>query len=1129
VVEESTLSHNSSLEPLLQQVEPRVRLVPERGLRQLLDFLRDCGRSLPLNLSLPIWVSRQDLKEADVWSLRHLKGDEPFLLLVTNPHDRMLSNRTQADLLLAYWRLLFQSAVTWEINRRTQAGLLTEEKCRKKLATFGPPAAREIRFVCYSEGLVVEDADSLTLYRAFAAKYLELNAFEKKRIEDYFPSLPSGDNVLRLLGEDVDFASLLTSSRPVGAAAPHEEIPPDVSWLTPDSPPSQADLSVKDTGGFHKLALEARLRGNLVRAAVLHTQLASTSEGAEQEHFRFEAVSDVEKVVFALGDLFEWDNDTRQEWRQAIVPLLEPAARGIWPRAARCLYELQRIPGELSRDVYAVDLPEYIRTFGRRPVKRLLPHARPVLILMHLKKAHAQMLQAGLDHPAQVRLDQLFHHQMNALEESIRKEFTPIITEALSRSGLNPQTTVETVGRDKLVAELLDRICERGYLRLGDLRDAIARNRLKMPDLNTLGDFLGGDGLLRSDLALTYALDGVYRKGEIYLRLLQRFSALFFGTKIGRLITVFIAIPFGGAFLALMFAEEIHLIGGDLISAMVGPPAKTSPASQPAPAINQSPPPTPDLIQADHVGWDEESDEPYYYPPEVVVSNDLELNEDGDPIWIGPIKGSAVVTQIFTSSATSEEGTEEKKEGTFLIAWPTILGFGLFLLFMIHVPPFRRAVFWVLGYLWWAIRSLLWDIPTSVWRSPTVRGIRQSHTVRFLVNHFWSPTLLTLLLFIPLVLIGFRPLFLIKWGLAVWVPLSLAYNFVWGWAIQDRIVEAIADWWRVVRANLLPGVFTTIIDLFRMLANWIERQLYAVDEWFRYRGGDSKGSLALKAFLGLLWFPLAYVFRFVFYLLVEPQINPIKHFPVVTVSHKVIWPMLPEIVRATGLSKWTVATFINGIPGIFGFMAWELKENWRLYKANLPQRLKPVMIGSHGETMRRLLRPGFHSGTVPKFYRKCRRADEAKSSRLHHEFEHLAVAVEQFATREFIHLLRQCPEWGNLDVQVEGISFGCQRLTMALAAPGLGRDHFSIAFENVDGHVEAAIEQTGWVDKLTVRQQALFIGALRGLLDMAAVETIQGRPRVEGTTYLGPGFDDLARTLTWTEWVECWKQNCTKE
>ena len=80
-----------------------------------------------------------------------------------------------------------------------------------------------------------------------------------------------------------------------------------------------------------------------------------------------------------------------------------------------------------------------------------------------------------------------------------------------------------------------------------------------------------------------------------------------------------------------------------------------------------------------------------------------------------------------------------------------------------------------------------------------------------------------------------------------------------------------------------------------MLANWVERQLYAVDEWFRFRGGDSAGSLALKAVSRAHVVPDRVSLRFVFYLLVEPQVNPVKHFPVVTVSHKVIWPMVPQI------------------------------------------------------------------------------------------------------------------------------------------------------------------------------------------------------------------------------------------
>ena len=88
----------------------------------------------------------------------------------------------------------------------------------------------------------------------------------------------------------------------------------------------------------------------------------------------------------------------------------------------------------------------------------------------------------------------------------------------------------ERVARKKLVEELLDQIGERGFLAMGDLRDAISRNNLKLPDLSDLRDFLRGDQLLRADRRLATVLDGVYRRGEFYLRWMQRMSSLGFGT-----------------------------------------------------------------------------------------------------------------------------------------------------------------------------------------------------------------------------------------------------------------------------------------------------------------------------------------------------------------------------------------------------------------------------------------------------------------------------------------------------------------------------------------------------------------------------------------------------------------------
>src|SRR5690606_34047042 len=101
---------------------------------------------------------------------------------------------------------------------------------------------------------------------------------------------------------------------------------------------------------------------------------------------------------------------------------------------------------------------------------------------------------------------------------------------------------------------------------------------------------------------------------------------------------------------------------------------------------------------------------------------------------------------------------------------------------------------------------------------------------------------------------------------------------------------------------------------------------------------------------------------------------------------------------ASGFAAFTIIM----LPGLAGFLVWELKENWRVYKATRAKTLQPVIIGHHGETMSRLLRPGFHSGTIPKLHTRLRRAAWRKDTRelgkardgLHH-VEHALLRFTQ--------------------------------------------------------------------------------------------------------------------------------------
>jgi hypothetical protein len=465
----------------------------------------------------------------------------------------------------------------------------------------------------------------------------------------------------------------------------------------------------------------------------------------------------------------------------------------------------------------------------------------------------------------------------------------------------------------------------------------------------------------------------------------------------------------------------------------------------------------------------------------------------------------------------------------------------VFLLLVFHVPPFRRGVVVVLRTVGRAIRFVLWDVPRSVLRSGAVRAVRYSTPARFFNRHLSGATLFTAGVLLVLLLLGAGPDRLRWSGIWVFVLATTFFNTPWGWLLQEHLGERLSDWWRAVRADLLPGLLGAVLELIRRLANWVERRLYAVDEWLRYRGGDSRGSLVRKAAFGLLWFPVAYVTRFVFYLLFEPQVNPLKHFPVVTVSHKVIWPFLPEFAEfltekfsALGFAAaqsevyggGLAAFLINGCPGIFGFIAWELKENWRLYRANRPAGLRPVLVGSHGESMRGMLRPGFHSGTVPKLYRKLRAArrrhDRDREARLHHDLEHAAEGVCRFAERELVGVLAASSDWGGRKVEIAAVRFGAQRALIEVSAGGLPGDPVAVAIENRGGVICGEVAAAGWLGWLTDRERSAFLSALRGLFDMAAVARLGDQPRTPDAAQVGP-IGVLVRPYPWADWVARWE------
>jgi hypothetical protein len=591
---------------------------------------------------------------------------------------------------------------------------------------------------------------------------------------------------------------------------------------------------------------------------------------------------------------------------------------------------------------------------------------------------------------------------------------------------------------------------------MSDLRDALARSRVKLNDLSGPGEFFLGDPIIRANRKLAVRMDGIYRRGEIYLRALQRLSSLGFGTKLGRLLVLWLILPFVASFIILSGIHEIaHVLGGLfhwLEKIILG-------AGQPAPEAHSK----------------------------------------------------SILTSPYTIAA-----------------------FGFVLLVLIHAPALRRKV----GI--WA-RTVFLDVPSAIYRSPVLRGILSNAVTRFFKRYLLLPSLvgITMILLMRTLEFDWEATLLVGCGSALLTGTFFRTPF--GRGLEERLDESLSRVWRLVSVNFIIGVLTLLLQFFRWLFEWMERGMYAVDEWLRFKEGQSQATLAFKLVFGFFWFFVTYVFRFAWNLLIEPQINPIKHFPVVTVSHKLILPLsLPpghgkpsplaqmfmdvlgipadptnpaELARTAETMNAVAGGIVWGIPGIFGFLAWELKENWRLYKANRVPVIGAIPVGSHGERVRGLLRPGLHSGVVPKTFAKLRKAESSgnrkRAAKHHHHLEHIAEAIEHLTERELVACLKSSRRWGGLPIHVQKIALATNRLRIFLTI-----HHWEgaivISIEERGGWLIASLEEIGWLSRLTDKQSVAFVDALAELYKLCGVHVV----REQAATVLG---------------VEPWRIDCRTE
>jgi hypothetical protein len=1005
----------STLERTLKEVDPGVFLVSPRILRRVIKHHRELGT---LGLQVPhrqcYVINRTTLLQIvdpDELGAPSAAALPESLLLIARPDPESLASAPASQTLLEYWRHLFHCRIHLALEQDRAEGKLTAPDLLRRIDRIGQTEFDEVRSVLRQEKLLLPPRDDATTYEEFAAFYLELRYFAPALLSCYFPTLTHPEKVDAILAEDVDAAALFAATRPAGAPDPRLTVPASPGSHGEDfeenGGPSLATAvttPVPDESSARALlerAEKASTRGNVVRAAILRMKAARQTLPERAAEVRAGAREELDRLTTRLQVALSLNEVQAEEWRRALPLLLERAAEGVWPVEARLLYDLQKVCVDHERGIYAVDLVEWARTFGRRPIKRPLPAQQKVLLVKHLRSAARRLQVAQLDEASRRTLLPLLRQAVAENEARLRARFRPALENALEKVGLVPANVPEQVARNKLIEELLDRILEHGHLNLSHLRDALSRNQLKLPDLAGPGDFLLGDPLLRLNRELAVSLDGIYHGGEIYLRGLQRISSLSFGTAVGRFLTRYLALPFGGAFLLL----------------------KTV---------------------------------------------DLLFHEAGLHLHLTHSWSVAVL--------------------------------GLFLLPLLYLAAFRKQVFHGVEVAGSGARAVVIDAPVWVVRQPLVQQIVHSQPVRLFRRHLFMPLLLTVIgANIAWLCQADLPTFLLSSG-AVFLVSFVVLNSRLGRDLEESLTDWLLGVGRWISFEFLPGLFRMIMQVSRWFLEGIERLLYTVDEWLRFRSGQSRLTLVVKAVLSFLWFLVTYLVRIYINLLVEPTVNPIKHFPVVTVGHKMMLPLLPTVFfllqsLAAPLGPVLANAFAGVtlffIPGIFGFMVWEFKENWKLYRANRPELLKPILIGSHGETMRRLLRPGFHSGTIPKLLGRLRRAERApgkNARKLRENLLHVEESIRHFVEREFVELLKRSRGWQGLTVTLEEVHLGTNRIHLGLRCPELSAEKLPINFDLRADYLVANVAEVSWLVKLSSDQRQILTAALGGLYKLAGID-----------------------------------------
>lgn len=970
-------------------------------------------------------------------------------------------------------RLGLHASIHLAFAQLEREGRLDEAELAGRLRQMGRAEFEEIKSALARDDRLFAPGDDREVYVEFAATYLELSAFAPELLPTVFPGLTQLELIDEMLARDVDVARLAAVFE-VPGAADHlgEPMRRDaswttsrLSWATPHSSraaPQSAPASVPPGSGGHQrgpadaalvlaearaklrapwplmerhwfsLARRAAARERYARAALLSVRVTLSSH--PQRRARAEALlgDALRELEFRLLPyLSKGGVAPAAKWSDPLLLLVLGAAAwrgwGGGPQA-RVLGLLDRAASIARWPGYRLRMNFRWQARARRLVLRQSDANRSVKVARLLALA-AEQAEAMASTGAQARVVlPVLRSAAERSHEQARGLLGRRLAGVLRWAGLVPRSGLEQLSQQRLIDELVDRTLARGFISLPQLRDAVSRNDLKLPDVTLVGRGRKRDPLLAADALSSRMLLGVYRRGDIYLRALQKASSLPFGTPLGRIVFMYFVLPLVGAF--VLIEGAVHL---------ANPP----------------------------LGW-----------------------LGFEPL---PPPGAA----------------------QFVVLMLVLLG-------LLHSRTLRKIARQIFDLVGMVLAWLLYRIPRALIAQPAIQRLLAQPAVRFVVRQAVTPAVMAAIAYgvsswwlpDPLLcgVIAAGAFLITSW----WMASRLSF-----W-LEGVFIEQLAPTWRALGQRWLPEVLRLVGRTFAVLVDAMERAMARVDDSLRARHRPRKVGLWALVLVSVAWGVLSYVVRLYVTLLVEPELNPLKHFPVVTVAHKLLLPFLPTLLEWVEPVFSVLGPLLGGalsgltvflLPSMFGFLVWELKENYRLYAATRAREIQPSRFGPHGETLRELLVVGLHSGTLPKLYERLRHAAEQRDARRHRtrsnaaarlpfssdpelrrfrvKLENVRIAIRRFVERELLPSITKHPDWQAGRLSVARVEVSSNRVRVQIACRSLGEQPLELTIEQLGGHLVAGCSRPGYLPRLGPSQALLFDNALAVFYHRAHVDLVR--------------------------------------